>query len=347
MTNSFSPEVIQSAAHWCERLTSGPMDDAEQRDLKAWLSVHPDHPAALAAALKVWESFDMDVFPSEIEVMRTEALVYFKKARARRTGWVANWGRPLSGVAAAVAIFILGAVSYGMLKAVEPEVYTTQPAERRIVALSDGSKMTLDASSEVEVRFTNKQRQLRLVQGRANFDVAQNPMRPFMVAVNDRSVVATGTEFSVEKLNSQLQVILYHGQVIVMAPEKRAPKTSANDTGSNIAGSGNYVEATLSPGQTYILASDVNRPQVSELEYSNKNEWQNGVLVFHNEPLVLAIERVNRYASDKVELAATELNLIQVSGTFKAGDTAAFLDGLVAVNGLRFRKTNEGYVIYK
>ena len=45
---------------------------------------------------------------------------------------------------------------------------------------------------------------LRLESGRAAFDVAKDAQRPFSVAVGDRVVVATGTEFSVEKVNREI-----------------------------------------------------------------------------------------------------------------------------------------------
>src|SRR3546814_19363224 len=58
-------------------------------------------------------------------------------------------------------------------------------------------------------------RQVELLAGRAKFDVAKDPQRPFTVAAGDKLVVAVGTRFSVELIDGQVRVILYEGQVEV------------------------------------------------------------------------------------------------------------------------------------
>lgn len=50
---------------------------------------------------------------------------------------------------------------------------------RRVVALADGSMLSLDASTRVDVRYLGDRRELWLRSGRAKFVVAKDPLRLF------------------------------------------------------------------------------------------------------------------------------------------------------------------------
>jgi hypothetical protein len=109
------------------------------------------------------------------------------------------------------------------------------------------------------VRMSGKQRELTLVRGRAKFDVAKDPLRPFTVVAGDKIVVATGTSFSVEMVGKDVRVLLYHGRVSVL------------DRGAK-AGAGK--ELQLNPGDEMIapsrFLSPVRRRQVAEWRTSRK-----------------------------------------------------------------------------
>src|SRR3546814_16920388 len=82
--------------------------------------------------------------------------------------------------------------------------------------LDDDSRLSLDANTRVRVKYSRAGRQLWLEEGRARFEVAKDPLRPFSVAAAGKIVVATGTEFSVELLGREPPVILYEGHVAVL-----------------------------------------------------------------------------------------------------------------------------------
>src|SRR3546814_13586908 len=83
-------------------------------------------------------------------------------------------------------------------------------------------------------------RQVELLAGRAKFDVAKDPQRPFTVAAGDKLVVAVGTSFSVELIDGQVRVILYEGQVEVRdrnsaVKAQAAPRRYRLKAGSELA----------------------------------------------------------------------------------------------------------------
>src|SRR5690606_28423958 len=82
----------------------------------------------------------------------------------------------------------------------------------------DGSTVLLDTNSVITVEYRRKQRDVTLRQGQAQFSVASQPSRPFIVHAGRGSVRAVGTEFQVRKIRDTVQVTLLEGIVAVDAP---------------------------------------------------------------------------------------------------------------------------------
>ncbi len=100
--------------------------------------------------------------------LRQAALASFRKAN--RTRWRGGHQRRtlLTLIAATIIAALIGA---GLWALSEPDIYRTGVGERRVAVLSDGSKISLDAETEVDVGHARTVRVLRLVRGRAKFDV--------------------------------------------------------------------------------------------------------------------------------------------------------------------------------
>lgn len=339
MTHSKPQDIVQDAAFWCTLLTAGPLTAAEQRDLNAWLAEAPENAEALKEALRVWDSFDVDPLPAEFDIQRSDALSRFRQAKKShaRNNTRRYWG---AAIAASLVLAVTAGSYFTFFKAPETVIYATLPAESRVVALNDGSKVTLDADTSIKVQFSRNMRQVWLTHGRANFEVAGNPVRPFTVEASDRTVVATGTEFSVEKLNSELRVVLYEGHVAIMAK-----KAATGLSGSAPEGAESYTEVALEPGSTYVYSTAANSTRVAPSRKSDDLGWQKGILAFDQEPLSLAVERANRYSENKITLQNIKRQDIKISGVFKAGDQAAFVDGVATFHGFRARQTKTGYIL--
>jgi transmembrane sensor len=82
------------------------------------------------------------------------------------------------------------------------------------VVLADGSVVFLNTNTKIRVRFTDKLRDIALLQGEAQFDVAKNKTRPFIVSAGDTRVRAVGTSFTVTVLPKRpIQVLVKEGVV--------------------------------------------------------------------------------------------------------------------------------------
>lgn len=331
-----TPEQFEAAAAWCLQLAEGPLSHETQRAFDAWLAENPGHLTAFERSSTLWRQVGDAASSPELIDLRERALATFR----RRNQW--RWARravTVRAVAAAAALLLaIGGTAWWWENA--PDIYRTGVGERRVVMLDDGSRASLDATTEVDVRMRGDRRELHLVSGRAKFDVAKDPLKPFSVRAGDKLVVATGTSFSVEMINGKLRVILYEGRVVVLdQPEgQRAAEVlpPPKDGGDEVA---------LTPGRELVVGiSGQSRAQLAKADPVRSLSWEGGQLVFEDEPLSLAAGRVNRYSTRRIELMGTTGRL-RVNGVFNTGDVEAFATGVEETLPVRVVRERDAIMI--
>ena len=84
------------------------------------------------------------------------------------------------------------------------------------------AKISLDSDTLIEVAYSDERRSLTLLSGRAKFDVAKDPRRPFTVRAHGRLVVATGTVWGTLPRVNRLVRISARGEMSELEPPTRA-----------------------------------------------------------------------------------------------------------------------------
>ncbi|MBK0032400.1 fec operon regulator FecR [Erwinia sp. S43] len=185
--------------------------------------------------------------------------------------------------------------------------YSTATGEMRSVRLSDGSQMTLNTASAVQVEFTGSQRTIHLQRGEIAITTAADAQqRPFRVATADGMLRALGTEFSVR---------LWPDATELSVQQHAVEATLADDARQ---------QRVVQQGQTLRFS----RSSFGEILplVANSSSWTRGLLSVSNRPLREVIAEVARYRHGMLlcDDSAAEL---RVSGTFPLQDT----DRLLAV----------------
>lgn len=313
------------AVTWSVRLHEAPLSPEDQKELTTWLDADPVHVERLDRVRRLWGRFDDYAHTPELLALRAEALGAVRQAGARR--WMRN--RILKAGWLAIAAAMLLAIGLFAMLHTPSQNYETGIGERRTVILADGSTMMLDADTKVRVRFTNDRRELTLEHGRASFKVAKNPLRPFAVTSGESMVVAVGTAFSVEQLSDQVRVALYEGRVAVLRNVAEGSMVQF----AKVRGTRETAEQALTPGQELIVSTGSSLATLRSVAATDQMEG--GQLSFINEPLLVAVQRVNRYNVGKPIIVTPGASSIRVSGVFNAGDIDAFLQGIVAAFPVR------------
>jgi len=233
-----------------------------------------------------------------------------------------------AAVAATLALLGIGAFSALRFAAPEEMAYRTAVGERRSLQLDDGTRIDLDAGTQLRVRYDRGSRHVALDHGRAFFQVAKDAARPFDVVTDAGAVRALGTQFEVSQVAGAADVALYEGRVELRA--NAGAQAPARRLG------------LLSPGQQARLSAGRMRMRTATVAAGAQPAWLSGRLVFSDTPLAEAVAEFNRYSTNRVVLADPALGAQRVSGVFRGDDVHGFIGALGEVYGIPEHHTANG-----
>jgi transmembrane sensor len=239
-----------------------------------------------------------------------------------------------TGVAAAGALLLAILVALWLDPSWQREHHATALGERRVVTLRDGSQLTLDSSTRVDVSWHLRSRQVVLVQGRARFDVAHSQLLPFTVLAQPARVQVVGTQFDVDRLaghnGDTTQIDVWRGCVHVWAD-------ADGDAAPAELGPAQYVQVTRT-------AAGAQRGEVLVHARDETGSWAQGQLVFQRTPLVQALAQLQRYRKGQIRVESGEASRLEVSGVFDSAQADRMLDLLPGVLPVRVVRHADGSV---
>ncbi len=329
----------EEAAHWILSIEEG-LTKEEELQMKEWLQADPRNPASLIEMARPWDRLNLlsdlsGIFPL------TELAPDARSGRPARVASMAALVAVLGisvwfGHAAYDAAFGPGDPAAGADTGTLPRVvlvdqglsdqsslqrFATGVGERFTAKLSDGSLVTLNTNTTVEVRYAHNERRIYLRSGEATFNVAHDAGRPFRVDTGERIFQALGTVFNVDRHGGAVELTVTEGRVAVS-------RATGADRGAVVVPSMDEVDVTVLAGQQVVIADgEESLRRLTSLEIDSRLAWQKGVLVFHGERLVEVLAEVERYAPVKLRLADPKLEDIKVGGYFRTGD----IDGVLLV----------------
>lgn len=304
--------LAQRAAEWIETLKDG--DEQDREAFVQWLrqsKLHVEQYLEMAAidqelrALASREGEDVDallrrVAPNVVRFNRNEA-ESTEIARSRRH---IRW--KTGAALAAGLVLCIGVVSY--LQQRTPAI-STAIGEQRTLTLADGSVLTLNTLSKVDIKFSRELRQIELKSGEAIFKVAADPARPFVVLTPSASVRALGTQFNVYQRSDGATVSVVEGRVQVA----RRPHSLGSD--------GDQAVQNLSAGEeAEVRASgEINKRVHADIDKAIA--WRERRLFFEETPLDEIAQEFNRYGKSlKITLEGIEPGSRRYGGIFDADD---------------------------
>ncbi len=333
-TTSDDDTLLEEASGWFLRLrlaVGGEGDEPEavvRAALAEWLAASPDHRAVYHEVERTWSAVSESASAPEIMVNRHDALRRVRGAVRRR------WALGGLSRSAAAAVFLLFATATTLAwmgqRFFSESVYETAMGETRVITLADGSRIALDGQTRIAVSYTDDARNVGLLRGQAQFEVAKDRARPFRVTAGDQTIVAVGTAFNVELLDNRVLVTLIEGRVAITPAETQSASTSERGKSpTETAARTAPKHRELRSGQQLVVTEQSGVSELKEVNVENTIAWRSGKLVFKNEPLSTAVVRMNRQAArERLKIADPSIAAIGISGIFNAGDQDAFVDAL-------------------
>jgi transmembrane sensor len=310
---AYSDAARDQAIAWFNRLQDPAFEEAGWIAFTDWLEAAPEHRAAYDAVESVWLGFD---------ALPQAGVVPLPLRRPRKTGLSFRYA---AAATLAVAVVGLGAAGYLALRPAPVQTYQTAAGEVRSIDLADGSRVLLDRGSVLKVAFERRLRRVELVRGEADFSVAHNAARPFVVMAGENRVRVVGTEFDVLRQPERLQVTVTRGLVAV------GPADSEREDFSLAAGD----QLERRQGRAAV---------VRRVEPGAASNWRNGVLIYRDTPLGDVAADLGRYLGTPVRLGpgAGEMSF---SGVLRIADGQAMVDRLGAFLPLDVTRGSEGVIL--
>lgn len=292
----------REAVEWLAKLRGS--GSADQQAFEDWYSAKPANGDAYERLLGSWRAMG-ELADASAQITRPDR----------------RWSYAL----AAMAVVLLVCVGIGGVlqqwRSADVKVFalTTRIGELRTASLPDGSHVTLDTQSAIRGRFDSTRRQVRLLRGRARFDVAREP-RPFVIATGSGSVSTSA---------SILDVAYYDKTTMVGVVSGTAEAQPTLHNGAIVR---------IASGSSLLLSRD--RPVGRTLRYTApERRWTAGMLAFEDVPVSTVIAAANLYSERKIVLADPALAALRFTGTFKANDTVGLAHMIAAMFGLRCDET--------
>jgi transmembrane sensor len=285
--------ALREAAAWHTRLRDHAVAPDDHGAWEAWHAADPAHQRAWHKVQAVGAR--MGRIPAPLAM---QALAARPQRRAA-----------LRSIALGLGIGSTALLSWRMLPWAEWQAtHHTATGERRELSLPDGSALSLDTATSVDVAFDADERLLKLVAGRIGVATQPDPQgRPFSVQTPQGRVLALGTRFTVQvSAGGGTRVAVQEKAVRVLPLHGEPRELNAGE-------------------QTTFSAQGAEAPEPAEL---SSVSWKDGGLIAIDMPLGRLIDELSRYRHGHLA-CAPDVAALRVSGAFPIDDTERALAALV------------------
>ena len=358
----------EEAAHWWTLLHGEGATTGDRREFLSWVSRSPERIEAyldmerLMAALQSrkvqWPGTPVEALireakssseaasaPATFPALRAAGAPPAESPGGRRMGL--KWRLSLGAVAAGIAIAF---VALRLLLPAASQRYATGPGEQRSLLLADGSRVTLNTASSIDVDLGKHRRIVHLLRGEALFQVSHNPFRPFDVYADGSVVRAIGTEFDVDVQSNYAAVTVLQGRVAIMSGAQASvpvpiggPRASGRPALQGFPAPAGALLLGVAE-RVIITPAGMGNPQhVNGL--SAITGWTRGQLVFESRPLGEVVDELNHSSAKRIVIQSSRLRRRKVTGVIQLDDPDSLLSFLSDVPGVVTHKTNDGTTI--
>ena len=287
--------LSEQTIDWMVKLRAGTPDTALQERFNLWLAKDPAHAQAweqlnrrLGGSFKTLRALDQRI-PGQADEARQLLL---QPTASRRDALRALTGLGLLG----------GGLWLGASTALGDSLLadlSTGHGQRQDFNLADGSRLSLNANSAVDLHFTDRQRLLILRRGELVINVAPDPERPLCVRTAEGEVRSPAARFLVARQEQASRVV-----VLQQSVQTRLFSGVTRD---------------LQEGQAAILYPRSIVPMVGDQRH--RADWLQAKLNVLDDPLEDVVAALRPYTRGFVRVAP-EIRGLRVQGVYPLDNSA-------------------------
>jgi transmembrane sensor len=350
-------QIYSEASDWLIEFRSGDIDAAGRKEFYDWLRTSPEHMRAYLELAAVWnEGAALD----EHRVFDDTALMAAIAEQDNITSFPSRIsdssrsepGHEGSGLstmrlraAAIAASLLIAAVGTWYWYAYVRNTYGTSVGEQRTLTLNDGSTIELDSGSKIRVTYSDRERQVELLDGQALFHVTQDLARPFIVHTKITNIRAIGTQFDVYKKTTGTTVTVVEGRVAVIPTsnpvfsqeERQVPAQPGEDSPRHMtaertlgAGIGREDGLLLAAGEQATIDAQGALARAAQPNIAAATAWTQQQLVFKGTSLHEVADEFNRHNQRRLVVSDPQLAELKITGIFSSTNPAPLIRFLEA-----------------
>jgi len=300
-TKKIPIEIAQTAVEWQLKLSETEHQDVLKERIDYWCSEHPDHAHAWQRVQQMGGVFQPLLNEGGAELAQS---ALSQVSTSRRT--------LMKNLVVLVAVGGLSTWTY-QRKPWQPLLadYSTAVGEQKRIQLADGSELSLNSDTLVNVEMSNGIRQIKLLQGEIHIKTATNPVlkQPLVVQTSMGRLQPLGTQFSVRSFADKVRLGVYEGQV----------KVTAQTSGR---------EQTIAAGSTIYF--DAHKFEAIHKTIEHEAAWTRGVIVASDMKLNDFLAELERHRKGVIQHDPS-LSGLRISGTYPLNSTGKVLESLPKV----------------
>ncbi|MGH8384507.1 MAG: FecR family protein [Pseudomonas sp.] len=296
-------DAMDQALDWLIVLDSP--SEEQTRQFQAWLAADPAHAEAFAKAQSIWNGPQVTHCAQNLAARPAKVTVLSRL----RPHW-----KPL----ATAAVLILGLFSFSNVPMRLQADHLTVVGERQRLQLEDGSQVLLNTNSAFSSTINDKQREARLYQGEAFFEIKPQRGKPLELEAGLVTASVRDTAFAVRYLDGVTQVRVQRGDV-----DLRATRDDAR--------------VRLTAGESIRIGPNgFDRP--AKLDAATDLAWVQGRLVFENCPLSQVLAELRRYYPGLIINTNEQLADVAVTGNYRLDQPLDVVRSLAHITSARLKE---------
>ena len=308
MIQAHKKSVREAAIAWFLRMQQMDIEHPDRSKFEAWLMLDASHQQAYQAVSEVWEGFDSTSDLKSLDAAMAQK-AFLEQQRSRKLS------QSITGVLSILLIAVFSLFGYHTWQA-QPTLEIVAIAEVGQVkaqTLEDGTKLNINANSEVEVTYYRNKRLVKLNRGEVIFEVARDESRPFIVDSGYGRITVLGTRFAVNRLQKRTRVSVDHGRVQFEAVDANGSVSQSPLILKN--GEVAELQQNQMPKRTAQCASDA-------------FSFAKGTISFDKAGLDEIAETLSRYRKPAVRLQSSLEDDTQITAVIKVQDIEKFIANL-------------------
>lgn len=349
--NAFPEDATarEQAAYWVTLRDRAGLSEKDEAAFQVWMARAPENADIYDEVYKHWQDLEGlaslagFTVPPEFDASSNVAAAPAPSPQTiqpSRFSWTAPAAIAASLLVVVSSIFVV--FSDRSASPIENGSFQTAIGDQQSITLQDGSIVTLNTLSAVEIDYSPDARTVRLISGEAHFDVTSDAARPFSVIAGDDIVRAVGTAFTVQLHEEKLEVVVSEGRVALIAPTPDDAESGQNATES-LAGD---VILEIAEGDNVTLSDDgvETVAPLSVAELNRRLSWRRGMLSFKGEHLSEVITEVSRYTEFTIEIGDESIERLPIGGYFHIGEVDELLLAIESSFDIKIERLADDHV---